>query len=119
MQCRLRWLVASRLGASGSGSVGVTFLARHEDGACAGGLRLTPRLLDFCERDLARLDLDRPRVDLRHERRQLGNVASRRYGALPVALDAEVGRSKRHGWQLDRGPRHGADLYPVHGPAAV
>ena len=65
------------------------------------------------------LIVDGSGIDLLDQRGQLGQVGLGRYGALPVALESEVGRSERHRRQLDGGAGHGADLYPVHGPAAV
>src|SRR5579862_76204 len=44
----------------------------NQDGALAGGFRCRPRLFHVGERDRARPDLDCPRADLRHKRRQLG-----------------------------------------------
>src|ERR1700722_2537815 len=74
----------------------------NQDGALAGGFLAGPGLPDVGERDLARPDLDRARADLRHKRRQLGQVTMRRYRALAAALEAEVGRAQCHGRQLDR-----------------
>ena len=71
-----------------------------------GDLRGGPHGFDISERCRADLDPDRSGSDLLDERWQFGQVSLWRYGALPVALKAEVGRSERHGRQLESRPGH-------------
>src|ERR1700685_2620326 len=61
----------------------------NEHGALAGGFLRCPGPLPLGERHRARPDRDRARGDLRHQGRQLGQVATRRDGALAAALEAE------------------------------